>query len=85
LVFVAIGLLFLTLGLMGLTSPIACAINGCPSITSVTYAVYWDEIFVGIVMIVLGIGLIFVSAKAKISPWQKHSTVKTQTWASLRL
>jgi len=62
---VAIGLLFFTLGLMGLTSPIACAITGCPSITSVTYAAHWDEIFVGIVMIVLGIGLIFVSAKAK--------------------
>jgi energy-converting hydrogenase Eha subunit E len=63
---VVIGLIFVAVGLDGLRTPIPCAINGCPSIFSETYAVYWDEIYIGTAMVVLGIGLIVASRMVKV-------------------
>jgi hypothetical protein len=62
-VIVVMGLVLIALGLDGLRTPISCAINGCPSIFSQTYATYWDEIYLGTAMVVLGIGLIVASSK----------------------
>ena len=52
-----IGVAFLIVGLVSfsLFAP-PCAIDACPSIFSGYYAVYWSEIFAGLVMIALGIG-----------------------------
>src|SRR2546427_6914687 len=49
IVLVAVGVLFLTLGITGLQSAaIPCALNGCPSIFSSYYAPYWDEFYAGL-------------------------------------
>ena len=64
--FVAIGVIFVALGLNGLYFPISCPISGCPSITSSYYAPYWYEIYVGVAMIVLGVGMIIGSRKIPI-------------------
>ena len=65
IVFLAGGLLLLALGLDGLRAPVPCASNGCPSIFSGTYGQYWDEIYAGVAMIVVGIILIVASTKIK--------------------
>ena len=54
----ASGLLLLAVGLDGLRAPVPCAVNGCPSIFSEAYAQYWNEIYAGVAMIVVGIILI---------------------------
>src|SRR5438876_11705951 len=62
IVLVAVGILFLTLGINGLQSDgIPCALNGCPSIFSSYYAPYWDEFYTGLAMTASGIGLLVVS------------------------
>ena len=62
IVLVAVGILFLTLGITGLQSDaIPCALNGCPSIFSSYYAPYWDEFYAGLAMTASGIGLLLVS------------------------
>ena len=55
---VVLGVALLIVGLVSffLAAP-PCAINACPPIFSAYYAVYWGEIFAGLVMIALGIGL----------------------------
>jgi uncharacterized membrane protein HdeD (DUF308 family) len=62
------GLSFLALGIDGLRIPIPCASNGCPSIFSETYATYWNEIYAGTAMIVLGIVLIVASRRIRTLP-----------------
>lgn len=64
----ALGLLFLGIGIDGLRTPIPCSSNGCPSIFSVTYARYWNEIYAGVAMILLGIVLIVASRRIRIIP-----------------
>lgn len=59
------GLLLLAVGLDGLRAPVPCAINGCPSIFSATYAQYWNEIYAGAAMVVVGIILIVASTRIK--------------------
>lgn len=61
----ASGLLLLAVGLDGLRAPVPCASKGCPSIFSETYAQYWNEIYAGVAMIVVGIILTAASTKIK--------------------
>ena len=66
IVLVAVGILFLTLGITGLqSSAIPCALNGCPSIFSSYYAPYWDEFYAGLAMTASGIGLLLVSRTSR--------------------
>ena len=66
IVLVALGILFLTLGITGLQSAaIPCALNGCPSIFSSYYAQYWDEFYAGLAMTASGIGLLLVSRTSR--------------------
>jgi len=66
IVLVAVGILFLTLGITGLQSDaIPCALNGCPSIFSSNYAPYWDEVYAGLAMTASGIGLLLVSRTSR--------------------
>jgi len=66
IVLVAVGILFLTLGITGLQSDaIPCALNGCPSIFSSYYAPYWDEVYAGLAMTASGIGLLLVSRTSR--------------------
>jgi len=68
IVLVAVGILFLTLGIIGLQrDAIPCALNGCPSIFSSYYAPYWDESYAGLAMTASGIALLLV-------PSDLHST-----------
>jgi len=60
-----IGLLFLGIGIDGLRTPIPCSSRGCPSIFSETYATYWNEIYAGIAIMILGIVLIVASRRVK--------------------
>ena len=69
----ASGLLLLAVGLDGLRAPIPCASSGCPSIFSGTYAQYWNEIYAGVAMIVVGFILIVVSTKMKNRLETSHS------------
>ena len=45
---VLVGLTLAIIGILGLTVPIPCAINGCPPIFSANYAVEWTEILIGL-------------------------------------
>ena len=66
IVLVAVGILFLTLGITSLqSSAIPCALNGCPSIFSSNYAPYWDEVYAGLAMTASGIGLLLVSRTSR--------------------
>src|SRR5436853_1107382 len=66
IVLVAVGILFLTLGITDLqSSAIPCAFNGCPSIFSSYYAPYWDEVYAGLAMTASGIGLLLVSRTSR--------------------
>jgi uncharacterized membrane protein len=57
---VVLGVALLIFGLVSfVVSFPPCPINACPPIFSAYYAVYWSEIFAGLVMIALGIGLRF--------------------------
>lgn len=61
------GLVFIFAGLLGFTYPIACAINACPSIFSSYYEDDWAEILVGLTLVIVGIGMIIVSRRSKIT------------------
>ena len=78
---IVLGVAFLTVGVIGffLAVPPACAINACPSIFSGYYAVYWSEIFAGLVMIALGIGLVLLARMIQGSLAAKHSTSATSS------
>jgi hypothetical protein len=55
---VVFGVVFVIVGLVSIVLDFPpCPINACPPIFSTYYAVYWSEIFAGLVMIALGIGL----------------------------
>jgi hypothetical protein len=77
---VVLGVALLTVGLVSLvvTFP-PCPINACPPIFSGYYAVYWSEIFAGLVMIALGIGLILQARRIQGSLAAQHSTVATSS------
>jgi len=77
---VVLGVAFLTVGLVSffLAAP-PCAINACPPIFSGYYAVYWSEIFGGLVMIALGIGLILQARRIQGSLAGRHSTASTSS------
>lgn len=58
----ALGILFLTLGIVGFQfdAP-SCTIYGCPSVFSSYYAADWDKIYAGLAMIASGIALMLFS------------------------
>jgi hypothetical protein len=79
----ATGLGLFTAGFVGLTTPIPCAINGCPSIFSSNYATNWAEISVGLGLIVSGIAMVIASRHAKVvagigEEWKKFSSAGEQ-------
>src|SRR6266705_1622291 len=66
IILVAVGILFLCLGISGLqSSSIPFALNGCPSIFSSYYAPYWDAVYAGLAMTASGIGLLLVSRTSR--------------------
>jgi len=77
---VMLGVALLIVGLVSffLAAP-PCAINACPSIFSGYYAVYWIEIFAGLVMIALGIGLVLQARRIQRSLAAQHSTSATSS------
>ncbi len=66
IVLVAVGTLFLILGISGLQSGGPPCIVTCPSIFSSYYAPYWDEFYAGLAMTASGVGLLFVSRNIRI-------------------
>ena|SRR5467141_5342955 len=75
---VVLGVVLLIFGLVSLVVAFPpCAINACPSIFSGYYAVYWGEIFAGLVMIALGIGLRLQARKIQRRSTAQHSTSET--------
>ena len=79
-VLIALGILFVTLGIFGLESDISfviCTIYGCPSVFSSAFASDWDKITVGSAMIASGIVLAKVSTATMID--KKSMPVKTDS------
>jgi hypothetical protein len=67
-ILVVLGVAFLIFGLVSLVlAAPPCAINACPPIFSTYYAVYWSEIFAGLGMIAVGIGLILQARRIQSS------------------
>jgi hypothetical protein len=77
---VVLGVALLIVGLVSffLAAP-PCAINACPPIFSAYYAVYWGEIFAGLVMIALGIGLRLQARRIQRRLAAQHSTSATSS------
>ena len=63
IVLVVVGLGLVIIGVLGLVSPIACAINGCPSKFSGYYASNWGEILAGVALVAIGLAIAF--------PWNR--------------
>ncbi len=65
---VVLGVALLIVGMVSffLAAP-PCPINECPPIFSGYYAVYWSEIFAGLGMIAVGIGLILQARRIESS------------------
>jgi hypothetical protein len=77
---VVLGVAFLTVGLVSLVLALPpCAINACPPIFSEYYAVYWSEIFAGLVMIASGIGLVLQARRIQGSLAAQHPTSATSS------
>jgi len=77
---VVLGVALLTVGPVSLVVAfLPCPINACPPIFSGYYAVYWSEIFAGLVMIALGIGLILQARRIQGSLAAQHSTAATSS------
>jgi len=70
---VAIGSILVVIGLLGFTHPIACAINGCPSIFSSNYAISWTEILLGLVFIISGTALLVPSGRKIVRADERES------------
>lgn len=66
MVLIVIGTGFFVAGFVGFTrfSPL-CAIT-CPSIFSSNYTIFWSEMFVGLVFIISGIGMVITSRRVKV-------------------
>ena len=77
-VLVALGILFLILGVVGFQMDVPlCTIYGCPSVFSSYYATDWDKVYAGLAMTASGIALMFVS---RAIPTDKKSVpVKTDS------
>jgi hypothetical protein len=72
---VVLGVVLLIFGLVSLVVAFPpCPINACPRIFSAYYAVYWGEIFAGLVMIALGIGLRLQARRIQRRLAAQHST-----------
>lgn len=65
LVVAVIGIGLIALGLDGLRTPIACAVDGCPSIFSSNYATYWNAIYTGLALVATGFAFMLVSKRLK--------------------
>jgi len=77
---VVLGVTFLIVGLVSFFLAVPpCAINACPPIFSGYYAVYWSEIFAGLVMIALGMGLVLQARRIQGSLAEQHSTSATSS------
>jgi hypothetical protein len=73
---VVLGVALLVFGLVSIVVAFPpCSIYGCPSIFSGYYAVYWSEIFAGLVMIALGIGMILQARRIQGSLATHHSNI----------
>ena len=72
LVVTVIGIVLIVLGMDGLRTPIACTVNGCPSIFSSTYAAYWDKIYAGLAVVVIGVAIMLVSRRLKTDEQSKQ-------------
>jgi hypothetical protein len=62
----AIGTGLLVAGFVGLTIPLACPINGCPSIFSSNFTISWVEIALGFLFVILGSGMVTASRRTRI-------------------
>jgi len=77
---VVLGVVFVIVGLVSIVLDFPpCPINACPPIFSTYYAVYWSEIFAGLVMIALGIGLRLQARKIQRRLAAQHSTSATSS------
>jgi hypothetical protein len=77
---VVLGVVFVIVGLVSLVLDFPpCPINACPPIFSTYYPVYWSEIFAGLVMIALGIGLRLQARRIQRWAAAQHSTSATSS------
>ncbi len=77
---VVLGVAFVIVGLVSLVLDFPpCPINACPPIFSGYYVVYWSEIFTGLVMIALGIGLRLQARKIQRRLAAQNSTSATSS------
>ena len=77
---VVLGVALLIVGLVSIVLDFpAYEINACPPIFSTYYAVYWGEIFAGLVMIALGIGLRLQARRIQRRLAAQHSTSATSS------
>src|SRR5467141_612192 len=77
---VVFGVVFVIVGLVSIVLDFPpCPINACPPIFSTYYAVYWSEIFAGLIMIALGIGLRLQARKIQRRLAAQHSTSATSS------
>src|SRR5713101_8496853 len=80
---VVLGVALLIFGLVSLVVAFPpCPINACPPIFSTYYAVYWSEIFAGLVMIALGIGLRLQARRIQRRLAAQHSTSASSSSAA---
>jgi|SRR5712664_1061585 len=77
---VVLGMVFVIVGLFSLVVSFPpCPINACPPIFSAYYALYWSEIFAGLIMIALGIGLRLQARRIQRRLAAQHSTSATSS------
>ena len=61
---IVIGLGLIALGVDGLRTPIPCLVT-CPSIFSSNYTAYWEEIYVGVSTVAVGVAMVLASKRLK--------------------